>query len=960
MLGTVLQLPLPGVGLVGRSEELSTVRAFLKGTRLLTLTGAGGSGKTRLALEAAAQAQADYPDGVGWVELAPLTHPELLTQQVAQVLDIREDGSRPLDEILVRALAARSMLLVLDNCEHLVEAVAGLTTRLLRQCPQLAILATSRQRLHIAGEKSWQVPPLSLPADEAGTDLTRIAQSDAIRLFVERARDVVPTFGLTVANAPVVAEICRRLGGLPLALELAAARLTVLTPEQIRDRLSDAFRLLVGGSRTAIPRHRTLRATVDWSYELLTVPERTLLQRLSSFAGGCTLATVEAVCAGEGLAEPDVLDVLAALVDRSLVVVQEREGAVRYTLLEIVRQHAQQRLGESGCDALRTMRDRHLAHFVALAREGFTHVEQTSSPEWVARLGAEGDNMRGALDWALGDGGQPETALELASLLWLVWFHRAQWSEGHRWLEATLGHPGAQPPGVARARALVGAGVLAYFLRDPDGCRTRFEHADRILRTIGAVRDHPLLLYRYAHLLADLGELDRALFLATEGLALARTLEERWILAELLVFGPAFVHRMRGESDRAEACYAEAEQLGRELGQHMVIVEAGIGRAMLAMQRGDVGSARASVRSASATAKELRAPWYTMRVLLTAAGLAAREGDHVRAVRLLSASAALSAASRAPLFPHEEPFRARLATELEATLGSASFSAETALGAALDPAAELDLLTAPPDAAVEDLPPARPPRTPRRITVRSLGPLQVSVDGVPLSPEAWRYRKARELLLYLLSHPEGRSRDQVGLALWPEASSAQVKNRFNVTAHHLRRVLGGGDCLRLERGRYRIDPAIDLDFDAAHFEREVSAALRAGKIRDLSVDDLQAALERYTEDLLDGEPVGDWHLAARDRLGRLYLEGLTAHAEALLKARQWTEAAEVFGRILQKDELRERTWRQLMVCLARQGEREQALRAYDRLATLLQRELGEDPEPETVALAGRVRRGEYV
>lgn len=316
-----IRLPLPLTSFIGREREIATVRGLLEQTRLLTLTGAGGSGKSRLALEVVRQVASEFPHGVGWVELAALSNPDLVPQQVAAALGLREEGGRSRIEALLEWLRDRSLLLVLDNCEHLVDACATLADTLLRGCPGLKVLATSREALAVAGERAWLVPPLSLPAAEPASARER-AEAEAVQLFVERAQAVLPTFELTDANAAAVAEICRRLDGIPLALELAAARVKVLSPEQIRDRLGDAFRLLTSGGRTALPRHRTLRAAIDWSYDLLEEPKQLLLQRLSVFSGGFTIEAAEAVCAGGPIESWEVLDLLAQLVDRSLVVMR--------------------------------------------------------------------------------------------------------------------------------------------------------------------------------------------------------------------------------------------------------------------------------------------------------------------------------------------------------------------------------------------------------------------------------------------------------------------------------------------------------------------------------------------------------------------------------------------------------------------------------------------------------------
>jgi non-specific serine/threonine protein kinase len=354
--GAPNNLPLPVTSFIGREREIDEVKRLLATTRLLTLTGAGGCGKTRLALEVAADALGAYPDGVWLVELAALADPRsalvpaLVPWAVASAVGARERPGSTVTDSLVDHLRTRTLLLVLDNCEHVVGAAAQLVDALLRSCPGLRILATSREALGSAGETTWRVPSLAAPPRSAAGELPleHLTRYEAVRLFVDRARAALPGFAVTDQSAPALAEICRRLDGIPLAIELAAARVRVFSVEQIAARLDDRFRLLTAGQRTAMPRRRTLRATVDWSYALLSEPERALLRRLSVFAGGWAFEAAEAVAAGDGIHPYAVLDLLAQLVDKSLVIAEELRGAVRYRLLETIRQYARDRLPEAG------------------------------------------------------------------------------------------------------------------------------------------------------------------------------------------------------------------------------------------------------------------------------------------------------------------------------------------------------------------------------------------------------------------------------------------------------------------------------------------------------------------------------------------------------------------------------------------------------------------------------------
>ena len=410
-------LPLQLTSFVGREREISEVEKLMTDHRLITLTGAGGSGKTRLAVALAAQMADRFEDGVWWVELAPLSDPRLVPQSVASVLRVQEPPGRSLTEAIADDLEDLEILLVLDNCEHLVPACAELANALLHACPGLRIVATSREALGVGGEVAWPVPPLSSPDPGNLPSTGELADIEAVRLFVERARYSVPDFALAAENAPSVGQICSRLDGIPLAIELAAARMGTLSVEQISGRLEHSLGLLSGRDRTAPERQRTLRGALDWSYELLEEEERELFGRLSVFAGGFTLEAAEAVCAGEGVESEHVLDLLSRLVEKSLVVVTERGGEGRYRLLEKVRQYASEKLEEAG-GAERT-RERHARYYLALAEEAEPELLGARQEAWLGRLEAEHDNLRAVLQRAL-ESGEADLGLGVAGVLYQV------------------------------------------------------------------------------------------------------------------------------------------------------------------------------------------------------------------------------------------------------------------------------------------------------------------------------------------------------------------------------------------------------------------------------------------------------------------------------------------------------------------------------------------------------------
>jgi predicted ATPase/class 3 adenylate cyclase len=428
-------LPIQLTSFIGREKEIAEIKSLVEHNRLVTLTGSGGVGKTRHSLQVAAEVLDAFPDGAWLVELAPVSSPELVPQALASVLGVHEDQSRPLVAALQDHLQPKTILLLFDNCEHLLEACAQLADGLLHACPHLKILVSSREALGMAGEVTFRVPSLSLPDARHLPSLERLTQYDSVRLFIERAVAVKSDFIVTNHNAPAVAQICSRLDGIPLAIELAAARLRGLSAEQISERLDDRFRLLTGGSRTALPRQQTLRAMIEWSYDLLSEAERVLLRRLAVFVGDWSLEAAEAVCAepespegkdraalpalaqvqvapaGQAIATTDVMDLLLRLVDKSLIVPQERGGQARYSMLETIRQFARDKLLESGEGAW--LRLRHLEFFLIFAEQAEARLQSAEPLIWLHQLGAEYENLQAALEWAK-EAGSAQSALRLS------------------------------------------------------------------------------------------------------------------------------------------------------------------------------------------------------------------------------------------------------------------------------------------------------------------------------------------------------------------------------------------------------------------------------------------------------------------------------------------------------------------------------------------------------------------
>jgi len=474
-------LPLQLTSFIGREREIAEVKYLLSATRLLTLIGPGGTGKTRLSIQIAGELLDQYPDGAWFVEFAPISDPLLIPRTTAIAIGLRDEPQRPVIDMLCDYLRGKQLVLILDNCEHLVEACAQMADRLLRACPQIRILASSREALGIAGETSYLVPSLKLPDMQNLPSVEVLSQGEAVRLFIERASAATQKFKVTDENASSVAQICHRLDGIPLAIELAAAKIRALSVEQIAKRLDDRFRLLTGGSRTTLERHQTLRAAIDWSYNLLPSAEQVLFRRLPVFVNGWTLEAAESVCGDETASSvvrrDDVLNLLEHLINKSIVIKEEIQQETRYRMLETMRQYANEKLVESGeSDALR---DHHLDYFLTLAETAQPHLQSAEQVEWLKQLDAEHENLRATLDWAIGKK-SAEPALRLAGALGYFWDLHSYWLEGAKWLDQALGRgwtENVKSEKAARARALYRRADLALELDELHVVKTSAESA---------------------------------------------------------------------------------------------------------------------------------------------------------------------------------------------------------------------------------------------------------------------------------------------------------------------------------------------------------------------------------------------------------------------------------------------------------------------------------------------------
>lgn len=656
---------------IGRETEIAQAHRLLAVARLVSLTGPGGAGKTRLALEVARASLDRHPDGVWLVELGPITEPTLVAEAVAAALTLNDTPAAPLLERLAGAVQDRRMLLVLDGCEHLLDAAASLAESLLRAGQGLRVLATSREPLGVGGEVTLRVPPLALPAPDRLPPVEELAGHEAIRLFVDRARTARLDFALTDRNALAVAQICYRLDGLPLAIELAASRVKVLPVEQINARLHDRFRLLASRRASSTPRHHTLRAAMDWSHDLLSPAERVLLHRLAVFNGSFSLEAAEAICPGPGLDPGAVLDLLSHLVDRSMVNVQPEGGAARFRLLETVRVYALEKLEEAG--EREAFGRRHQDWYLELAERARTEFEGEiaggASADWVDRLESDYDNLRAALAWRGGGERASERSLRLAAALWRFWAVGGRRDEGRAWLEALLASEEPAAPAV-RARALAGLAILLRTQGSYDRARGLQEEALTLRRAVGdepgvaaslsslgnlahdignfadaaAHHEQALAFYRergnafdVATALNNLGRAvrfqgdhTRAASLLEESLRHFRRLGHAWGIARALHSLGDLARRL-GQEARARECYEESLALRRAARHRQGIAVCLSSLSDLARQRGDLETAAALGEEALDICQELGDRRGLAVSLTSLALLARRRGDIGRA-----------------------------------------------------------------------------------------------------------------------------------------------------------------------------------------------------------------------------------------------------------------------------------------------------------------------------------------
>ena len=996
---------------VGRSAEVAELREILAWSRLVSVIGAGGAGKTRLVREVAASIVRDaatappaFPNGVLWVELAPVSLGADVPGTLAALLDITPSSGTPSVDVIVGALRNQQLLLVLDNCEHVIHEAALLADALLRGAPHLTIVATSREPLAIDGEVVWQMPGLARwqpDADDMPLSASRAVGYDAIRLFAERAQAATPAFALTDANAAAVGRICARLDGLPLALELAAAAVPALGVDGLVARLDDALSLLVRGRRTALPRHRTLRAVLDWSYELLGAEERALLRRLSVFRGAFTLDDAQAVCApSPGPGEPlvNVVGALGRLVELSLMEVREEGGEANYRLLETVRQYGSALL--RGTPHQRAVQHRHAEWVAEVAERAEPMTFSPARGRVVARLRRSVEEIRSALHWATTPGGDAIIAVRIAGALGWYWISLHPWDEARALLRDALavadaqGIPDAGRPlddRVALGRMMYPMLGLSYFAGDADemlaiSAREQglwdsidqvpaLTHAQR--RSSARGRTLCYQLTGLAH--AMRGEPLRARAFMDRCIATAEGSGDPWLLA-VMMMRRALAHFMLGDHAAAERDFEQSVAPLRAMGEHWFLSLALEGMAINALARGNVVAAGAHARESVVVLRPEPDAWFISRSLdsiavVLLAHLATDASDaesrlHV-AARLMGGAEGLRRRCGAGIIGSDVQRHASTMEALRSRLGAESFAAAFASGQGLTLSDVFSLMDD--DPVIASLAREREGEAPpqarqasdasiRQLEIAILGRVSISDGGIPTAAESLPAGKVLELLLFLLLH-RGATKDEVGVALWPDASAAQVRNVFHVTLHHLRRALGSTPWITFDRNVYRVERSpepgrtLAVDFDAV---LEASARLCAfARARAAPTSEELAnaalALDLHRGPIARGAVKGDWILAHDDRVQSAWADGMQALAQLAFGAGRPRDASSVLESLLRREPLREGAHRLYMETLAARGEPARALAHYGELSALLRRELGARPAKETSELAERLR-----
>ncbi len=951
-------LPVQLTNFIGRKQELERVKQMLNSARLLTLTGTGGCGKTRLALqvlEDLSQSRA-FPDGIVWVDLAPLNDGSLLPQAVSISFELHEKTDEPLSQTIVHELSSKQILLALDNCEHLIPSCASLVDLILRTCPNTQVLTTSREPLGVPGEVSWLVPSLSVPeSSPEKPDILEVAQSDAVQLFMDRAAAISAGFKLSDQNVAAILQVCRRLEGIPLAIELAAAQVRMLTVGQIAARLDNIFVLLTSGNRTAtIPRHQTLRAAIGWSYDLLLDAEKVLFRQLPVFIGGFSLEAVEAVAIdplspGGRLASgvpiaPTIFDLLSSLVYKSLVIaVTPTHGEARYYLLETIRQFAMQRLEDAGETV--ELRRQHCAWFLRFSEEAETQWRGAQQGEWLDRAEQELDNLRTALRWCE-ESGALEDELRIASALLRFWIVRGYLREGRGILEKALSQKGSTPDAV-RAKAFHAVGTLASRQSDYPAAHGFLEEALVLRRKTGDKHGISITLNNLASVAINQGDYPGARTLLEESVAIKRELNDKVGLAYSLG-NLGEVARQEGDWSTASILYEESLSLLRELDDKDTVAIVLVSLGNLHLGQRDYLRASRCFNESLPLAQQLGNKWAIAMCLAGLAAIARVNGELIYAARLLGAAQALVDQIGMPLEPVDRNEFERNIAETKARMDEEVFDTAWSDGRRME-LAQILIETASSGQNKIDT------KSPEKLVIAAFGPARVIREGHELARSEWKGSKTKELLFLLLSHPSLK-KEQIGLALWPDASPSQLRNNLGVTMHTLRQALGKPEWIVFENNSYKFNRGLNHSFDVQQFESFLQLAKKDHDPND-AIQHLQEAIVLFQGEFLEDFMEGEWFIERREELRQKLLEALLALGKLYFDQAKYTQAADAYRQATAQDSYLESAHRGLMRCYARLGEHGQAIRQYQTLCDLLSSELNARPAPETRELYERLRAG---
>jgi non-specific serine/threonine protein kinase len=998
-----LSLPVSLTSFVGREKELSELSKLLFQTRLITLTGVGGCGKTRLALRLANQLGDTFQNGVGWVDFAPAREGAHVPQLVARAFLLEEIPNQSITEPLIRFLKNKQVLILLDNCEHLSQAIASLTHEILMACPDVRVIATSREPLNLNGETTWRVPALSFPIPAQVRKIkdqstTSLLQYDAVRLFVERATSIVPQFALTESNTRIVLSICQRLEGLPLAIELAAARVNMFSVEEISTRINDRFSFLASPVRYGIdPRHQTLKNTIDWSYDLLSEAEASLLFCLSVFEGGFALDAAEAICSA-GIQPASVLENLTSLVDKSMLQADTLEqNQARFHLLETIREYAREK---GNLQAQAHLQEKHLEYYMLLAEKAEQGLKGSEQLSWLARLDAEQGNLRAALREAI-DHQITGSGLRLAGALQRYWDARGEWKEGLGYLlnllsQASETHKGLQEEAgqQIRVKAICAAGNLSVHGRNMPVAQDLFNQSLRLAQEIEDPAWIALSICGLSWIWIYDGTLVQKRETLEQAVEYARETGDEWLLANCLV---NLVHAVgRVDYDKAMSMADESIRLARKAGDQVLLSEAlfiaanvaityldNQRVASLAVELIDVsrvvgrkthlalglfllGGARLFAEQTMECARlwieafklsvELNAGslvglgLYGVCVLYAATGESKKATILYGTINTVLATAGIDLNAWWAPGTSSENLNKRYITPLRSQLGDEVYFRAFQQGQEMSPdqAIEAGLRAADDLWNTFQLPGQKEGQAEAELTMKALGPVEVAIKGRRLTSADWGYTKAQELLFYLLCH-EKRTREQIGLDLWPDTSPAQLRSNLGAVLHHLRQALGRPEWVVFEKGQYFFNRSLapNFEFDVDEFHAHLTMAHRQSDDIPSRITHLQAANQLVRGDYLENIQAGDWSISFREKLHQDYLDALILLGDLHYRLSHYRNALYAYYQATEQNPYLESAHRGIMLCYAELGERAQAASYFHSLERKLRKEIQSGPSQET-------------